>query len=86
MMIAVNTMLVSIIPLMFRAQGLTSLVSGCVNSFVYAGSLVAAFAFGKVADVSGWNAVLYMICAASIVSMFFCFLRLKAKRLSTSGV
>jgi OPA family glycerol-3-phosphate transporter-like MFS transporter len=77
MMTAVNTMLVSIIPLMFRAQRLTSLVSGCVNSFVYAGSLAAAFAFGKVADISGWNAVLYMICAASVISMFFCMLSLR---------
>ncbi|MDR0450765.1 MAG: MFS transporter [Treponema sp.] len=72
MMTAVNTALVSFYPLTFRAQGLTALASGTVNAFVYIGSITASSSFGLAADRLGWNAVLLMICGASVFSGIFC--------------
>ncbi|GHU02431.1 MFS transporter [Spirochaetia bacterium] len=75
MMTAVNTMLVSIIPLNFKAQGLTSMASGCINSTVYIGSIFSTSTFGILADHSGWNAVLYLISAAALIAALFCLIQ-----------
>jgi OPA family glycerol-3-phosphate transporter-like MFS transporter len=75
MMTAANTMLVSIIPLSFKAHGLTSMASGCINSTVYIGSIFSTSTFGILADHSGWAAVLYMICAAALFAALFCLVQ-----------
>jgi OPA family glycerol-3-phosphate transporter-like MFS transporter len=72
MMTSVNTALVSFYPLTFRAQGLTALASGTINAFVYIGSITASSTFGLAADRMGWNAVLLMICGASVLAGIFC--------------
>jgi OPA family glycerol-3-phosphate transporter-like MFS transporter len=72
MMTSVNTALVSFFPLVFRSRGLTAFVSGHINAFVYIGSIAAASGFGVAADISGWDAVLFIMGGVSAISVIFC--------------
>jgi OPA family glycerol-3-phosphate transporter-like MFS transporter len=72
MMTSVNTALVSFFPLIFRSSGLTAFASGHINAFVYLGSIAASSGFGLAADISGWNAVLFIMGGVSVISVIFC--------------
>ena len=50
----VNLMLISRLPKYFAGLGMVSTVSGLLNAFTYVGSAVSTYAFGAVAESSGW--------------------------------
>lgn len=56
----VNLMLISRLPKYFAGLGMVSTVSGLLNAFTYVGSAVSTYAFGAVAESSGWLQVILL--------------------------
>lgn len=57
-MTGVSTMLLSLLPLRFRALGLTATLTGLLNAVTYLGSAVSGAGFGALSEAGGWGAVL----------------------------
>ena len=54
-MMAVNTMLISVLPARYGRIGKTSGVSGILNSCVYAGSSASTYGIGALSAAAGWK-------------------------------
>lgn len=57
-MMAVNTMLVSVVPIYFAPYGKSSTASGILNSSAYAGGALSTYAIGVLSEILGWNATI----------------------------
>lgn len=60
-MTAINTMIVSYLPLKLRNFGITAVAAGLTNSFCYIGSTLASYGLGTIADRFGWNKVVIVL-------------------------
>lgn len=67
MMMMVNTLFISLLPMHFQKEGKVATVSGILNAVTYVGSAVASVVFGYVADVAGWSGtrMMWCFCAAA---------------------
>lgn len=67
MMVAVNTVLVSLLPLHFAKAGRVSTVSGMLNAVTYLGSAAASVLFGYTMEYAGWTdtQIVWCVCAAA---------------------
>ena len=72
-MIAVNTLIVSFVPLRYSAAGLSATVSGFLNSMAYIGAAISSFAVGVMVEKLGWGATTiswFVACAlAALLSL-----------------
>lgn len=59
MMLAVNTMLVTLVPMQLQHTGRVSALSGILNSATYAGSALSGYGIGWLLEHKGWPAVLF---------------------------
>ena len=76
LMLAVNTMLVTLIPMGLRRTGMVSALSGLLNSATYVGSTLSGYGVGSLLERRGWTGVIRggsiaaacaaLVCAASI--------------------
>ena len=69
----VNLMLISRLPKYFAGLGMVSTVSGLLNAFTYVGSAVSTYAFGAVAESSGWLQVILLwlfVAGSASVTLF----------------
>jgi OPA family glycerol-3-phosphate transporter-like MFS transporter len=82
-MMGVNLMLVSFVPTHFSRLRIVGFVSGLTNAMVYLGSSVAAFGMGLVADKFGWDSLLMILLALTLLSALLCFLALPRWRAFT---
>ena len=76
-MMAVNTMLIAVLPSYFGVIGRASSVSGLLNSSVYAGGAVSTYGIGALSVALGWNATIVIWFLMAAVSAVICFLRLR---------
>lgn len=67
MMAAVNTVLVSLLPLHFAKEGRAATVSGMLNAVTYLGSAAASVLFGYTMEYAGWTdtQIVWCVCAAA---------------------
>lgn len=67
MMVAVNTVLVSLLPLHFGKEGRVATVSGMMNAVTYLGSAAASVLFGYTMEYAGWTdtQIVWCVCAAA---------------------
>ena len=65
-MMAVNTMLVSVLPMYFAGIGRSSSASGILNSSAYLGSALSTYGIGAAASALGWDVTItgWCICGA----------------------
>lgn len=72
-MTGINTLIISLIPLHFKKCGKISTVIGILNMAAYAGTTIASYGFGWIADRWGWGTLRigWCVCAAAgcIVSL-----------------
>lgn len=73
-MMAVNTMLIAVLPSYFGVIGRASSVSGLLNSSVYAGGAVSTYGIGALSVALGWNATIVIWFLMAAVSAVICFL------------
>lgn len=76
-MMAVNTMLIAVLPSYFGVIGRASSVSGLLNSSVYAGGAVSTYGIGALSVALGWNATIVIWFLMAAVSAAICFLTVR---------
>ena len=76
-MMAVNTMLIAVLPSYFGVIGRASSVSGLLNSSVYAGGAVSTYGIGALSVALGWNATIVIWFLMAAVSAVICFLTVR---------
>lgn len=72
-MLAVNTLLISFIPMQFGRFGKASSVSGFLNGTAYLGAAVSSFTIGMVVDGFGWSVTIFgwvVIAAIATAALF----------------
>lgn len=72
LMLAVNTMLVTLVPLRLQNTGRVSALSGLLNSATYAGSTLSGYGMGLLLERSGWPAALPGLCAGALAASLLC--------------
>ena len=72
LMLAVNTMLVTLIPMGLEYTGLVSALSGLLNSATYVGSTLSGWGVGRLLERSGWRGVIGGGCAIALCAAGIC--------------
>lgn len=72
LMVAVNTALVSLLPLHFEKEGRVATVSGMMNAVTYLGSAAASALFGYTTEYAGWTDTQLVWCACAAAGGFCC--------------
>ncbi|MDR0397175.1 MAG: MFS transporter [Oscillospiraceae bacterium] len=73
MVVALNTEIVCLYPLVYQQYGMTAQASSIINSFVYVGSIAASAAFGFLSEAKGWQAVMILLCALTAMALMVSF-------------
>lgn len=79
-MMAVNTMLIAVLPSYFGVKGKASSVSGVLNSSVYVGGAASTYGIGALSMVLGWDATILVWFFMAVVSMVLCLAVVKRWR------
>lgn len=69
-MLAINTMLVSLVPVRFGRYGKTATMSGIFNSMAYIGCAISNYLIGYISELFGWNTtiIVWAVCCALAVA------------------
>lgn len=78
-MMAVNTLVVNLLPLHFVKMGRAATVSGFLNSKAYLGTAISTFTIGIMVESSGWNRTILGWLIMTAAAMLICFLLHKKK-------
>ena len=73
-MMAVNTMLISVLPARYGKVGKTSGVSGILNSCVYAGSSASTYGIGALSAAAGWKITILIWVFGAAAAWAICIL------------
>lgn len=73
-MLAINTMVVNLVPLRYQRLGKVSTITGILNSLTYVGSAVSIYGIGVLSDTFGWTATQYAWLAIALLGLAACIL------------
>lgn len=73
-MMAVNTMLIAVLPSRFGKLGKASSVSGLLNSCVYVGGATSTYGIGALSAAVGWNKTILLWILCAVVALLLCAL------------
>ncbi len=73
-MMAVNTMLIAVLPSYFGVIGRASSVSGLLNSSVYIGGAVSTYGIGLLSGLIGWERTIFVWLVCAVAAGIICFL------------
>lgn len=76
-MMAVNTMLIGLLPTDFYKINKVSSISGILNSFVYIGSAISTYSIGIMSENIGWKNTILIWIILAIISCIICLAVLK---------
>lgn len=76
-MMAVNTMLIGLLPTNFHKINKVSSISGILNSFVYIGSAISTYSIGIMSENIGWKNTILIWVILAIISCIICLAVLK---------
>lgn len=76
-MLAINTLLVNILPSHFAKQNKVATVSGFFNAISHFGSAIAALSIGLIVDSFGWHVTVLSWVLVSLISLILCLLKRK---------
>lgn len=77
MMTAVNTLLISLVPLHFQKEGRVATVSGGLNAVTYVGTAAASALFGYTTEHAGWGATQLIWCICGAAGALFCMIAVR---------
>ncbi|MCL2815029.1 MAG: MFS transporter [Oscillospiraceae bacterium] len=72
-MTGANVVLISVLPAYFGKIGLTSTITGVLNSLIYAGSALSVTSSGKIVERFGWGMTALVWCLAAGAGVILCF-------------
>jgi OPA family glycerol-3-phosphate transporter-like MFS transporter len=84
-MTAINTLLITLIPLRFTRTGRITIVTGLLNTSAYMGSGMAGYGFGKTAEHFSWGIVNLMWCGTAAAALLLCLIVRGAWKSFTGG-
>lgn len=70
-MMAVNTMLVSMVPIYFAPYGKSSTASGILNSSAYAGGAISAYGIGVLSEKAGWDVTILIWIIIALLGAWY---------------
>ncbi len=70
---AINTMIISLLPMYFTRMRRVSTVSGMLNAVVYLGSALSAYGIGALSDYGGWGATQVAWCLMCVAGALLCW-------------
>lgn len=73
-MLAINTMVVNLVPLRYQKLGKVSTITGILNSLTYVGSAISIYAIGVLSEQLGWVATQYVWLAIALLGLLACIL------------
>lgn len=73
-MMAVNTMLVSVVPIYFAPYGKSSTASGILNSSAYVGGAVSTYGIGVLSEIVGWDMTITIWIGIALLGMAACMI------------
>lgn len=73
-MMAVNTMLIAVLPSYFGVLGKASSMSGILNSSVYIGGAVSTYGIGLLSGMIGWNRTIFVWLVLAVLAGIISFL------------
>lgn len=71
-MMAVNTLLINLVPLHFRREGRVASLSGLLNAIAYFGSAAASSLVGFTVRTGGWNTAVCSWTGAALAAFIYC--------------
>ena len=73
-MLAINTMLVSLVPVRFGRFGKTATMSGIFNSMAYIGCAISNYLIGYLSELFGWNTtiIVWVVCCVLAAAGCMC--------------
>ncbi|MEG0110485.1 MAG: hypothetical protein RR675_05150, partial [Oscillospiraceae bacterium] len=74
LMLAINTMIVTLVPLRLQRLRRVSSLSGILNSATYLGSTISSYGVGLLLENGGWNATIFAWCIAALLGAIICAL------------
>jgi len=84
---AVNTMLVSMVPIYFAPYGKSSTASGILNSSAYAGGAASAYGIGVLSESVGWDATIFIWFIIALLGAVACMAgKARWKRFLQNGI
>ena len=69
----VNLMLICMIPIFYKKQGVVSTVSGILNACTYIGSALSAYGVALITEKYDWSFTLISWFITAILGMVLCF-------------
>lgn len=73
-MLAINTMVVNLVPLRYQKLGKVSTITGVLNSLTYVGSAISIYGIGVLSEQFGWVATQYAWLAIALLGLLACIL------------
>lgn len=77
MMTAVNTLLISLVPLHFQKEGRVATISGGLNAVTYVGTAAASALFGYTTEHAGWGETQSIWCICGAAGAFLCLIAVR---------
>ena len=71
-MMSVNTCFISMVPSFYVRYGVTSTISGILNSAAYLGSAFSSYFNGAVVDRYGWNCIMQFWAVYAVIGLAAC--------------
>ncbi len=71
-MLAINTMVVNLVPLRYQKLGKVSTVTGILNSLTYVGSAISIYGIGVLSEQFGWTATQYAWLGIALLGLLAC--------------
>lgn len=71
-MMSVNALLIAILPSRFGQLGKASIVSGILNSCVYAGCALSTYGIGKLTESRGWDVTIFLWMIGAVAAGGIC--------------
>lgn len=78
-LLAVNTMIVTLIPVRLKQLGRTSSLTGILNSATYIGSTLSVYGGGLLIETAGWHNTLLAWCLISGFGVFVSFFAIRTQ-------
>jgi OPA family glycerol-3-phosphate transporter-like MFS transporter len=74
MMTAINTVLITLMPLHYSQAGRIPTTIGFLNTAAYLGSGIAGYGFGNTVESSGWGMIRFLWCGTALSAIIICFI------------
>jgi OPA family glycerol-3-phosphate transporter-like MFS transporter len=74
LMVSINTLLISLMPLRYAYSGRMTTIIGILNTSAYFGSGIAGYGISNIIEAFGWNGIRLLLCGTAFLGAIICSL------------